>query len=264
MKKFNFVTGLPRSGATMVMNILNQNNVVHTEPVSSLYTIIHNIHHSWSNIPANIEHPSNERLRNVLEANFEGYYKTHDKEFIFDKNVMWTAKIDLLEAIFQTKVKMLCMVRNPAEILTSFERIKRRHSLDLTLADSVVGETSTVASRAYYYAGPTGAMGSAFNSLKDAVTQGYLDRLLFVEYNKFCNNPKAQMRRIYDFFEIPSHEHDFNHIAQKDIYVEATNKLPRSHVIKPFVERTTVNCVNYLGLDLFNQFNRDTFWDAWV
>jgi len=39
---------------------------------------------------------------------------------------------------------------------------------------------------------------------------------------------------------------------------------PNLHKIKPKLEKTTVNCVDYLGLELFQQYNSQIFWDAWI
>ena len=40
--------------------------------------------------------------------------------------------------------------------------------------------------------------------------------------------------------------------------------LPGLHKIKPKLDKTTVNCVEYLGLDLYQQYNNQIFWDAWI
>jgi len=136
--------------------------------------------------------------------------------------------------------------------------------MNVTITDEALREQSTIASRAYYYSGPNGMLGMSHAAIKDAVTMGYNDRLLFVDYNRFCNSPKAQMKRIYEFFELPAFTHDFNKIEQKEVYNDLATKLPGVHKIKPKVERTTVNPVQYLGLDLYQQYNSQIFWDAWI
>ena len=39
-------------------------------------------------------------------------------------------------------------------------------------------------------------------------------RFIFVDYNRFCSSPKSQTKRIYDFFELPHYEHNFEKIYQ--------------------------------------------------
>ena len=93
---------------------------------------------------------------------------------------------------------------------------------------------------------------------------GYIDRLLFVDYNRFCSTPKAQMKRIYDFYEMEKFDHDFEKIEQQEKYNDLAIGLPNLHKIKPTLDKTTVNCVEYLGLELYEQYNREIFWNAWI
>ena len=156
------------------------------------------------------------------------------------------------------------MVRNPAEILASFEKIRKNNPNYFTLPDQSLREASTIASRAYFHAGPNGSLGLAHAHIKDAVVMGYLDRLLFVDYSRYCNSPKTQTKRIYDFFEMTSFEHNFAKIEQNEKYNDIAIGYPNLHAIKPKLEKTTINCVEYLGLDLYQQYNREIFWDAWI
>ena len=41
-------------------------------------------------------------------------------------------------------------------------------------------------------------------------------------------------------------------------------KNPNLHKIKSKLERSTVNCVDYISLELFQQYNSQIFWDAWI
>jgi sulfotransferase len=264
MKTLYFISGLPRSGATMVSYLLRQNNQIHTEPVSSLGSLFSSVWSSWDNFESNKEYTNNEAKVGVLSGILESYYKHIDRPIVFDKDRTWVSKIGLLEAVTGKKVKILCMVRNPAEILASFERIRKHNPLEFTLPDQSLRESTTIAGRAYFYAGPSGNLGVAHSALKDAVTEGYLDRLLFVDYNRFCNSPRSQTKRIYDFFQLPEFQHDFSNIEQKDVFNDLATGLPGLHKVKPKVERTTVNVVEYLGLDLYEQYNREIFWDAWI
>ena len=264
MKTMYFVAGLPRSGSTLMINLLKQNPEIHGEAVSSLCSIFSSIHYSWNKIESNLEYPNFPAKLNCLKAVLNHYHDDHHKNIIFDKDRLWVSQIGLLEYVYQKPVKMLIPVRNPAEILASFEKIRKENPQSITLSDESLKETTSIAARAYFFAGPNGAMGLSYQALKDAVTMGYLDRMLFVDYNRFCNSPKSQMKRIYDFFELPSFEHNFKVIEQTETYNDEAVKLPNLHKIKPSLQKTTVNVVEYLGLDLYEQYNREIFWDAWI
>lgn len=258
------MAGLPRSGSTLITNILKQNSEVHGESVSSLSSIFGSINASWSSMEQNQEYNNTDAKVGVLKSVLQGYYSHIDKPIIVDKDRGWIPLLPQVEAILDRKVKIIVCVRNPAEILTSFEKLRKENPLFFTKADSSLREGSNIASRAYYYAGPEGAMGLSHRNIKDAITMGYLDRFLFIDYNRFCNSPKSQTKRIYEFLELPKFEHDFEKIVQTEVYNDLAIGLPNLHKIKPSLDRTTVNCVEYLGLDIYEQYNREIFWNAWI
>lgn len=263
-KNIHFIAGLPRSGSTMIANLLKQNPDIHGEAVSSLASLFGSVQASWGNVEQNVEYDNRDAKKGVMKSLFQGYYSHIDKPIIVDKDRGWVPLIGPMEATLDRQVKMVICVRNPAEILASFERIRKENPLFFTRVDNALRENSNIATRAYYYAGPEGAMGLAHRNLKDAVTMGYLDRLLFVDYNRFCNSPKSQTKRIYDFLELPNYDHDFNNIVQTEKYNDLAIGLPNLHKVKTQVDRTTVNCVEYLGLDVYEQYNSQIFWNAWI
>lgn len=264
MKTLHFITGLPRSGSTMIANILKQNPTVHGEAVSSLSGLFGTMHNNWLNFTENLEYPNLDIKKNVLHSLLEGYYKHIDKSIIFDRSLQWVSFIPLLETVLERKVKLLVTVRNPAEILASFEKLRRSNPLFTTKVDMTLGKSSSIESRSIYYSGPDGELGLSHRLLKNAISMNYLDRMLFVDYGRFCNTPKAQTKRIYEFFEMPEFEHNFNSIEQTEVYNDYVAGLPNLHKIKPSLQKTTINCIEFLGIDLYDQYNREVFWNALV
>ena len=259
-----FISGLPRSGSSLIANILKQNPQIHGETVTSLASVFGTLNASWSTFDSNKEYRNDQAKVGVLGSILEGYYSHIHKPIVFDKDRGWVPLIAQLENVLQKQVKMIICVRNPAEILTSFERMRKENPLFFATVDAHLREGSNIASRAYYYAGPDGALGLSHRNLKDSIVMGYLDRFLFVEYNRFCSSPKSQTKRIYDFFQLPDFTHNFTNIQQNEIYNDLAIGLPNLHKIKPTLEKTTVNCIEYIGLDLYEQYNREIFWDAWI
>jgi sulfotransferase len=264
MKNLYFISGLPRAGSTMLANILKQNPKIHGEAVSSLSAVVGGIQANWNTFEQNKEYPNDQALLGVLKGVISGYYSHIDKPIIFDKDRNWLPMIAMLEAIMETQIKMIICVRNPAEIVTSFERLRQNNPLYNSRSDQYLKDQSNIATRAYYIAGPEGPLGMSHRHLKDAVTMGYLDRLLFVDYNRFCNTPKSQTKRIYDFFELPEYTHDFDNIDQVEQYNDTAIGFKDLHKVKRSIQKTTVNCVQYIGLELYEQYNSEIFWNAWI
>lgn len=263
-KTMHFIAGLPRAGSTMLVNILKQNPDIHGEAVSSLSSLVGSVHANWYSYDTNKEYENPQAKMGVLRGMVDGYYRHINRPIIIDKDRQWISQIGIMEPLLERQVKIVCMVRNPAEILTSFEKLRKHNPMFFALPDQSLREGSTIASRAYFYSGPNGPLGLAHAHLKDAITMGYSDRLLFVDYNRFCNTPKAQTKRIYEFLELPQFDHDFKRIEQTEQYNDVAVGLPNLHKIKSSVDRTTANCVEYLGLELYQQYNAQIFWDALI
>jgi len=255
MDTIHFISGLPRSGTRLIADILKQNPEIHSENVSSLSNIFNLVNHNWERFDQNSIRNRQSKV-GVLTALLSGYYQHIDRPVTIDNNLQWISLIPVLEAVLQREVKIITCVRNPAEILTSYERSKRADPVSQFNVDLLLKENSSIAARAYHYAGPDGILGTTHRNIKDAIIMGYLDRMLFVDYNRFCNSPKSQTKRIYDFLKLSNYTHDFENINQVDSVTGSSNVVP--------INKITANCVEFLGLDLFEQYNREIFWNAWI
>jgi len=229
-----------------------------------LAEIVGSVNKSWFEFSSNRVYPNLDAKNSLLKSMLQGYYNYNQKPIIIDKDMRWVSMIGLLEALLERPVKMIICVRNPAEILSSFEKLRKENPLFFINADASLKDSSSIASRAYYYANPDGLLGSAHRNIKDAIIMGFLDRLLFVDYGRYCNSPKSQTKRIYDFLELPTYNHDFENIVQEEYFSTVHPGLPNLHKIKSELNKTTINCVEYLGLELYEQYNREIFWNAWI
>jgi len=263
-KKFYFVTGLPQSGSTLITNILSQNPEIHGEPISSLSVNISFLNQNWSRLEQNRIYPNEDAKIGSIKGLMDGYYSHVKKPIIIDNDRNWIPLIGIMEKLLQEKIKMIVCVRNPAEILASLEKIRKENSLFSSKVDFELGPKSNIASRCYYYSSPEGDLGVSHRNLNDAIIMGYLDRFLFVDYTNFCNMPKAQTKRIYEFLDLPQFDHDFDNIETNPNYHSENGSYPNIGKTRKKLHRSTFNCVEYLGIELYEQYNREIFWDAWV
>ena len=247
-KTLHLVTGLPRSGGSLITSILSQNPEIHSETNSTLSNVLHLLHQNW-NLAGDV--PADTR-KGILRGILAGYYDQVQQQTILDRSLSWVPMLPTLENLLGRQVKVVVCVRNPAEILTSYERSRAEDPMTVSDADLKLRDNSSIASRAFYYSGPDGIMGVTFRNIQDAIIMGYLDRMLFVDYGTYCANPRSQTKRIYDFLEMDDFQHDFNNIT------------PHNPGVRTRLSKVTVNCVQYLGLDLFEQYNKNIFWNAWV
>ena len=108
MKSYYFISGLPRSGSTLLSGILRQNPDFHADISSPVNALTENaisvITHSESNFSI-----SENQRKDLLFGIFEGYYKHIDKPVVFDTSRGWTKKTSLLKNLFPD-TKILCTV----------------------------------------------------------------------------------------------------------------------------------------------------------
>ncbi len=263
-KTIHFVSGLPRSGSTMLISLLSQNPRIHGAPISGLAGIFTGIYANWDKNEFHVESPNETAKRAVLASVLDAYYAHIDKLIILDKDRSWVSRIALLEDILEREVKIILPVRPIIEILASFETLRLKNPTDLTGADEALGPTSTIPGRAEYFMSPSGTIGLPFHSMKDAVTTGYLDRLLFVDYNKLMSAPKAQLKRIYEFLEEPSFEHDFQNITRPGESNPKIHKFPGLHDVRPKFERISRNPRSLLGDDVIDRYGQPDPWAQWT
>ena len=214
MRKINFIGGLPRSGSTLLTNILLQNPKFATTATSSLLDFLLQVRDNWSKLEGHKVYEEGQDKWAVIRAIMQNYHKT-DKEVIFDKNRGWSTHIEFIEKATNKSAKIIACVRNLEDICSSFEKLFRKNRAD----GEIHGEFSntkmkTIEGRIGVWTSDEGVIGRPYVSLLDTIQRGLGDRILFFPYEDWTANPEFWFRKLYSFIEEPYYEHDFNNIEQ--------------------------------------------------
>lgn len=260
----HFVAGLPRSGSTLLVSLLAQNPRIHGAPISGLAGIFEGIYANWDKEVFHQEMENGDAKRAVLRATLDSYHAHHGRPVILDKSRQWVSHIGLLEQVLERPIKIIIPVRPIVEILTSFEMIRRRNPLDFTSADEALGAASTIESRAAHFMSSGGPVGMAYVSLRDAVTQGYLDRMLFLDYNKCMQFPERELRRVYAFLGEPYFEHNLQSIVRPGESNPLVHRFPGLHDVRPQLHKISADPEAILGTGIFNKYNTQEPWEQWT
>lgn len=209
---FHFITGLPRSGSTLLAAILAQNPACWASIITPMGPIVQNLLAGMS--PQDETHVMlTEEVRvQIIGAAFGGYHSTHLKPYIFDNNRSWAARAPLLFKIFP-KAKMVCLIRPYDEIIDSFERLFREHPTEISKIYGM-NAGATVYDRVAWIISGQGVLGYAVNAVNELWSGPHRERVLFVEYNTFANNPDEVMRAIHQFCDMPPFDYNFHKIEQ--------------------------------------------------
>ncbi|MEN9304305.1 MAG: hypothetical protein RL264_2734 [Bacteroidota bacterium] len=255
MKKYHFISGLPRSGSTLLSGILIQNPTFHagmSSPVSSI------INGCLEQIGAGSEFYSffdDKKRIDLCNAIFNSYYKDVDNEVIFDTSRIWTAKMHQLEELFDD-FKVICLVRNPAWIMDSFEKIYRKNPFDYSKMFNA-GTRLTVYSRCESLI--NGVVGLPLTALKEAFYGEYSNRLLLVDYDLLAQFPKKTLQLVYQFLDLPYFEHDFDNVEYSHDEFDYSIGVKGLHSVKRKVEFTQRKSI--LPPDLFQKYAEMAFWN---
>ena len=208
-KKFHFITGLPRSGSTLLSSILKQNPRFHASITDPLATLVKGVIETSQDGPGMKSEVPIQRRRNIVEGLFDGFYKEVDNPVIFNTNRAWTLLTPQMKDLYP-KSKMLVCVRDINWVLDSFEVAHRKNPLSTNTVTG--GLSGTVYSRAETLMDEKGIVGFPYIGIKQAITSNEKSMLMLIEYEKLCKNPEQMLRAIYGFIGEDYFEHDFNNV----------------------------------------------------
>ena len=254
---YHFISGLPRSGSTLLGAILRQNPRFHagmTSPVGALVSSM------VAQVSAGSEFASlidNDQRRTLVRGVFDGYYAKHqDKAIIFDTNRHWCAKLNLVLDQFPS-AKVIACVRNVAWVMDSFERLYRANPYEHTKLFANGGR-STVQSRLEGLAQHDNVVGFAWAALREAYYGPLAESLLLVDYDLLATVPQKVLPIIYEFIGEPAFAHDFDQVHYDAHEFDAQLGVPGLHQVRSKVSLEPRRTV--LPPDLFETYSKMSFW----
>lgn len=257
-KKVYFISGLPRSGSTMLGGLLRQNPNYEAGMSTPVFTLLSSLMPKLSNATEFGPHFNDDKRANVLRGLFDSYYQDSPAGTIFDTNRGWTQKLHVLMQLYDD-VKIICMVRAIPEILQSFENQYLRSPLLLSQIIGYEADTSVYA-RVDRLMNGGGTIGFALNALKEAFYGPNSDRLMVISYGNIANRPAEVMRGIYDFLDEPQFQHDFNNVDYDAKAFDTLLAAPGLHKVRKEVR--PVEQTKTLPPDLVNRFTGGPFWET--
>jgi sulfotransferase len=209
MKKYHFITGLPRSGSTLLTSILKQNPRFHSSISDTLANLVKGVIECSQESPGMKSEVPVQRRKNIVKHLFEGFYEEIDKEVIFNTNRGWSYLTNVTQDLYPNSKNIIC-VRDVNWILDSFECAHRRNPYSTNTATGNLSQS--VYQRVDSLMAEDGIVGFSYVGIKQAITGLDRSSLLLLEYEDLCKKPKEMMKIIYNFIGEPYYEHDFDNV----------------------------------------------------
>lgn len=256
MTSHHFITGLPRSGSTLLGGILRQNPRFHAGMTSPVGALVQAAIRTASGQELSVM-MTEEKCARLVRGIFDAYYDDAGAaEVIFDTNRQWSASLPLLARVMP-EARVIACVRNPAWVVDSVEQIVRANPLRLSRIFGD-GERATVFSRVEAVMRPDRLVGFALQALKEAYFGAEADRMLLVEYDILCQRPRETMQLIYQFIGEPWFEHDFDAVDYDAEEFDTQMNTPGLHRVNRRVTWAPRDTI--LPPDVFQNLASLAFW----
>jgi len=262
---YYFLGGLPRSGSTLLCNILAQNPRIQTGPASGVMDVMFLVRNNWDNLIEFKANPNEAGKLRVMRGVLDSFYSNIDKPIIIDKSRGWIAFLEMAEEVLGHKAKVIVPVRDVRDILASFEKLWRRNSSTKQTQQEKDNfwKYQSVEGRAEIWLQNNQPVGLAYNRIKDAITRGFSDRMLFVDFDKLTKDPEEQIKRIYKFLGEEYFPHDFNNVKQIFWENDEVYGFKDLHTIRSKVEPIAPQWPTVLGPFAEKQ-GKLNFWDKLI
>jgi sulfotransferase len=267
-KTFYFISGLPRSGSSVLSAILNQNPRFYSGPSSPVVATMLSLENSLANDELFLANPKIEQGKQIIASVLPQYYSDMSEPVIFDKNRSWTVRMEYIEGYFDIKPKIICPVRDISEILASFIQMYRRNPYQvngkINFMDEMLVKNNiplTDDNRCEMLASSNGILRQSVEALKKALMEGYDGNIHLVEYNDLINNPKETMDKIYQFLGEEPFEHTFDKLKNENSENDAqVYGFADMHEVRPVLKSVSKRPEDVLSLQIIEKCKGTEFW----
>jgi len=258
-----FQSSLPRSGSTLLQNILGQNPEFYVTPTSGVLELLYMARGYYSNgAEFKAQDPALMRdgFMSFCKNGLEGFFSAvTDKPYAMDKSRGWGVHYGFLNA-FYPDPKVVCMVRDPKDIFASMEKNYRKSpELDSGLINWTNGQNTTTEKRVEYWSS-TPPVGMAFERLLQMFKEGVGQKIHFIKYENLCIDPKGEMDRLYQFLGLDAYDHDFNNVEQLTQEDDSVYGIYGDHNIRKEVKPLKSTAHEILGTPVCNQIREKYKW----
>jgi sulfotransferase len=264
-KTYHFLSGLPRSGNTLLSAILNQNPDIHSSAISPVPEIMWNLFDSITNSEnVNISLDNQVRCQKFMSSVMDNFYKDIDKTTIIDREKMWGTpdNLYLIKKYITPIPKIIFTVRDILDIIASFVKmdadyIKRDMQNSSYYFPNYRSEKDAVVE---YLMAVNGNIDKALLSLSSAFYPENKGMFYIVEYNDLVLKPEETMSGIYKFLELPEYEHNFNNIERVEVDNSEAVGLPKNiHDIRKSLSKSTTSS-DILSDYIKHKYSNMEFW----
>jgi sulfotransferase len=252
VEKIFFQSSLPRSGSTLLNNILAQNPDIYATPTSGVIELLLNARNIYSNtteFKAQDIKEMEKAFQGFCRAGLFGYFNAlTDRKYVIDKSRGWSISYDFLNWITPNP-KIIVMIRDLRGIVSSLEKkFRQNQHLDLGIQNWNELKNTTTSKRVDYWLNNV-PLSTTLDILKDLFSRKLGKHCLFIKFETLNSFPDKVFQEVYNYLEIPYFQHDFDNVEQ---FTHEDDKLHGplgDHTIRPKVLPVSEDWLEILGAE---------------
>lgn len=225
---FTALSGLPRSGSTLLSSILSQNPEIHAEGNSAVCQLMWDMQVSCT-VNAHEQLSANNRMStqdSLVAAIPAIYYRDVRSMHIVDKCRSWTLppNMEMLRRYISDPARVIVLTRPIDDIVRSFVRVRKANGWTCDLERGLLDEGTEPIMRSL--------MG--VNMARQADTGEFL----FIEYDDLVDSTQEIIESIYGFCEWEPFHHTYSNIVNPHPENDLVYGLIGLHDVRDTISRT--------------------------
>lgn len=269
MKKYYFISGLPRSGSTLLNSILNQNPDIYASTNSPVCGLLYNLERAILGSEHYHAYPKPDVVSNTILSVLDGYYSDTDKKIVIDKSREWTVpdSFSVLKRNLPYQPKVIVCVRDILDILASFITLINKNPNSNNFIDLEIQQTNFFNFyrepndiRCDHLMFPKGLIDQCLYGISYAMLPENKEYFHFVEYENLVNNTEDEINKIYNFLEIEKYVHDYNNIENHIKEDDRVYGLLGMHDVRSSISKRKINKEHVLSDYILNKYSNLEFW----
>jgi sulfotransferase len=269
MKKFFFMSGLPRSGSTLLSSILNQNPEVYSSPNSPMCGMMVNLERSLIASEQYNAFPKPQVMSRTIMGVLDNYYSDIDKPFIIDKSREWAIQehFAVLLRNLPYEPKIVLTVRNITDILASFIYMVNQQPGNDNFIDRAIQAgngfnlyRSIDDIRCDHLMIPKGLIDNGLYGIAYAMLEENKQYFHIVEYEDLINKTSDTIDGVYNFLGVEKFAHDLSNIKNVTKENDAIYGVPGMHDVRESITKRPINKEQILSPYILNKYQGLEFW----
>ena len=255
IKTIHFLSGLPRSGSTLLGSLLAQNKNVYVTPTSPVLDLLCFTNEAFNRLNNNYTYKETIDV-DIYKAIIDTYYGQYTEQVIIDKHRGWPRNVLPAMKCVTPYPKIVCTHRPISEIITSYIVLMNKQKGDNFVDNHLIQKRIPITTEARAKCLWENYISDPYNSLRHGL-DNHKGHIHLVSYDEIISSPSDTIYRINSFLDLDTIENNYDNIqnvcAEEKDAAWGLNDL---HSIRPMLNKISTHPHDILGPFLSSYYDK--------